>query len=379
MSNALEIRGLGKEYRISGKEHFWALRDVNLDLKQGEVLGLIGANGAGKSTLLKILSRISAPSTGTARAYGKMASLLEVGTGFHPELSGRDNIYLNGSILGMSRASIRQQFDAIVAFAGVERFLDMPVKRYSSGMFVRLAFAVAAHLDAEILLIDEVLAVGDADFQKRCLQRMDSLAKEQARSIIFVSHNMGAVAGLCDRVAWLEHGKLRQSGLPSETIEAYLQGLENLHAEKSLNERTDREGDGRGRFKTIEALSTTGTKLIPQHESLHINLAWEQEAQVKTQRLEVHLFNSRGNYLSSFQKELDGTSRQAQLSIPKLPLMPGRFFLNTHLYLDGIRADFIGRATYFEVIGNDWQANEIAVQRQNPGVVIEGEWGSTFD
>lgn len=374
MSNALEIRGLGKEYRISGKEHFWALRDLDLDLKQGEVLGLIGANGAGKSTLLKILSRITAPSTGKAKAFGKMASLLEVGTGFHPELSGRDNIYLNGSILGMSRSSIRKQFDAIVDFAGVERFLDMPVKRYSSGMFVRLAFSVAAHLDAEILLIDEVLAVGDADFQKRCLQRMDSLAKEQARSIIFVSHNMGAVAGLCDRVAWLDQGQLKQSGNPSDTIEAYLQGLENLQANTSLSERKDREGDGRGRFSTIEALSTEGKKVIQQGESLEIKLAWEQEAEVKSQKLEVHLFNSRGNYLSSFQKELDGTRRQAELSIPKLPLMPGRFFINTHLYLDGIRADFIGRATYFEVIGNDWQANEIAVQRQNPGVVLKGEW-----
>lgn len=303
-----------------------------------------------------------------------MASLLEVGTGFHPELSGRDNIYLNGSILGMSRSSIRKQFDAIVDFAGVERFLDMPVKRYSSGMFVRLAFSVAAHLDAEILLIDEVLAVGDADFQKRCLQRMDSLAKEQARSIIFVSHNMGAVAGLCDRVAWLDQGQLKQSGNPSDTIEAYLQGLENLQANTSLSERKDREGDGRGRFSTIEALSTEGKKVIQQGESLEIKLAWEQEAEVKSQKLEVHLFNSRGNYLSSFQKELDGTRRQAELSIPKLPLMPGRFFINTHLYLDGIRADFIGRATYFEVIGNDWQANEIAVQRQNPGVVLKGEW-----
>lgn len=374
MSNALEIRGLGKEYRISGKEHFWALRDLDLDLKQGEVLGLIGANGAGKSTLLKILSRITAPSTGKAKAFGKMASLLEVGTGFHPELSGRDNIYLNGSILGMSRSSIRKQFDAIVDFAGVERFLDMPVKRYSSGMFVRLAFSVAAHLDAEILLIDEVLAVGDADFQKRCLQRMDSLAKEQARSIIFVSHNMGAVAGLCDRVAWLDQGQLKQSGNPSDTIEAYLQGLENLQANTNLSERKDREGDGRGRFSAIEALSTEGKKVIQQGESLEIKLAWEQEAEVKSQKLEVHLFNSRGNYLSSFQKEMDGTRRQAQLSIPKLPLMPGRFFINTHLYLDGIRADFIGRATYFEVIGNDWQANEIAVQRQNPGVVLKGEW-----
>ncbi len=374
MSNALEIEGLGKEYRIAGKEKFWALENVNLELKQGEVLGLIGANGAGKSTLLKVLSRITAPSKGEIRAYGKMASLLEVGTGFHPDLSGRENIYLNGSILGMSRSAIKKRFDEIVEFAGVSRFLEMPVKRYSSGMFVRLAFSVAAHLDAEILLIDEVLAVGDAEFQKKCLNRMEDIAKEQSRSIIFVSHNMGAINSLCDRVAWLQQGKLQGTGKPQEMIEHYLKGLEDLNEGINLADRKDREGDGRARFQNISAHNSTGEKLIAANARLQVDLNWQSFEAHQDTRIELHLFNSRGNYLSSFQHRLSADEKSAQLEIPETPLMPGKYFFNAHLYLDGIRADFIGRACYFEVVSEKWLQNEIAVQRQNPGVNILAHW-----
>ncbi|WP_421752655.1 polysaccharide ABC transporter ATP-binding protein [Croceimicrobium sp.] len=376
MKKALEIQGISKQYRIAGKEHFLALDNINLDLEQGEVLGLIGANGAGKSTLLKILSRITAPTKGQIKVHGKMASLLEVGTGFHPELSGRENIHLNGSILGMSRASIKARFDEIVEFAGVSRFLDMPVKRYSSGMFVRLAFSVAAHLDSDILLIDEVLAVGDADFQKKCLARMEDISKAQARSIVFVSHNMGAINSLCDRVAWINQGILQATGAPNEMIEQYLGGLEQLNADSNPAERTDREGDGRARFQRIEVKAKDGSKLLKSGESLLLNLAWESSAQAKEIRLELHLFNSRGNYLSSFQHQLKGDLQKAQLSIPELPLMAGRFFFNAHIYLDGIRADFLGRACYFEVLSEEWQQNEVAVQRQNPGVEIKSSWQS---
>src|ERR1035441_10317383 len=183
---------------LSSSETFWALKDVSFDVKQGEVVGIIGRNGAGKSTLLKILSRITEPTSGQAKIYGRVGSLLEVGTGFHPELTGRENIFLNGAILGMSRAEIRARFDEIVAFADIERFLDTPVKRYSSGMYVRLAFAVAAHLNPEILLVDEVLAVGDAEFQKKCLGKMSEVARA-GRTVLFVSHNMVAVEALCPR------------------------------------------------------------------------------------------------------------------------------------------------------------------------------------
>lgn len=194
------------ERALASREEFWALKDVSFDIKQGERVGIIGRNGAGKSTLLKILSRITEPTTGRVSIKGRVASLLEVGTGFHPELTGRENIYLNGAILGMSKAEIKKNFDAIVDFAEVEKFLDTPVKRYSSGMYVRLAFAVAAHLDTEILLVDEVLAVGDAEFQKKCMGKMDEVSHKQGRTILFVSHNMGAVEQLCNRVICLKEG-----------------------------------------------------------------------------------------------------------------------------------------------------------------------------
>src|SRR5438552_2990905 len=196
----------------SSREDFWALKGVSFEVKRGEVVGIIGRNGAGKSTLLKILSRITDPTEGRVKLRGRVASLLEVGTGFHPELTGRENIYLNGAILGMSRAEIRAKFDEIVAFAETEKFLDTPVKRYSSGMYVRLAFAVAAHLEPEILVIDEVLAVGDAEFQKKCLGKMREVAEGHGRTVLFVSHNMVAVQNLCSVAMWLSEGKLLGKG-----------------------------------------------------------------------------------------------------------------------------------------------------------------------
>jgi len=202
----------------------WALRDINLELREGEVLGIIGRNGAGKSTLLKILSRITQPTEGHATLHGRVSSLLEVGTGFHPELTGRENIYLNGAILGMRRPEIRAKFDAIVDFSGVSAFIDTPVKRYSSGMRVRLAFAVAAHLEPEILIIDEVLAVGDAEFQRRCLGRMSELGRG-GRTILFVSHNISAVRGLCNRAIMLNAGRLAAEGSPGEVIRTYINGV----------------------------------------------------------------------------------------------------------------------------------------------------------
>ena len=194
-------------------EEFWALKDVSFEVRQGEVLGIIGRNGAGKSTLLKILSRITEPDRGRAILRGRVASLLEVGTGFHPELTGRENIFLNGAILGMTRAEIKRKFDEIVAFAEVERFLDTPVKRYSSGMYVRLAFAVAAHLEPEILVVDEVLAVGDVEFQKKCLGKLEDVAARQGRTILFVSHNMAAIQALCSSVMWLQEGRAIASAM----------------------------------------------------------------------------------------------------------------------------------------------------------------------
>src|SRR3981081_4096175 len=203
-------------------ETFWALKDVSFEVKKGEVVGIIGRNGAGKSTLLKILNRITEPSSGGADIYGRIGALLEVGTGFHPELTGRENIFLNGAILGMSRAEIRQKFDEIVAFAEIDQFLDTPVKRYSSGMYVRLAFAVAAHLDPEILLVDEVLAVGDIEFQKKCLGKMEDVVANEGRTILFVSHNIDAICHLCSRCILLRNGEIELSGNTAEVVAAYL-------------------------------------------------------------------------------------------------------------------------------------------------------------
>jgi lipopolysaccharide transport system ATP-binding protein len=207
------------------REDFWALRDVNFSIKRGEVVGIIGRNGAGKSTLLKILSRISEPSRGRVRIRGRVASLLEVGTGFHPELSGRENIFLNGAILGMTRAEIRRKFDEIVAFAEVERFLDTPVKHYSSGMYVRLAFAVAAHLEPEIMVVDEVLAVGDAAFQKKCLGKMEAVSQKDGRTVLFVSHNLHAIRQLCGTALLLKSGEVEALGRTAQVLDRYSQGL----------------------------------------------------------------------------------------------------------------------------------------------------------
>jgi lipopolysaccharide transport system ATP-binding protein len=203
-------------------EEFWALKNVSFDVKQGEVIGIIGRNGAGKSTLLKILTRITEPTEGRVRLGGRVASLLEIGTGFHPELTGRENIFLNGAILGMAQRELRRKFDEIVAFSEVERFLDTPVKHYSSGMYVRLAFAVAAHLEPEILIVDEVLAVGDAEFQKKCLGKIDQVSRHEGRVVLFVSHNMGVISSLCSKIIWLDQGSVRRQGEVRDVINEYL-------------------------------------------------------------------------------------------------------------------------------------------------------------
>ena len=204
----------------------WSLKDVSLDIQQGDAVGIIGRNGAGKSTLLKLLSRVTAPTTGKISVKGRIASLLEVGTGFHPELSGRENIYLNGAILGMRKREIDRKFDEIVDFSGVERYIDTPVKRYSSGMYVRLAFAVAAHLDSEILVVDEVMAVGDAEFQKKCLGKMSDVSTEQGRTVLFVSHNMAAIQGLCRQCIYLQNGQVQYYGANEKALQHYLKAPE---------------------------------------------------------------------------------------------------------------------------------------------------------
>lgn len=254
-----KARSLGQIFSRNGKdddpahEEFWALKDVSFEIKQGDRVGIIGRNGAGKSTLLKILSRITEPTEGRISIKGRIASLLEVGTGFHPELTGRENIYLNGAILGMGKREIRRKFDEIVAFAEVEKFLDTPVKRYSSGMYVRLAFAVAAHLEPEILIVDEVLAVGDAQFQKKCLGKMEDVSQE-GRTVLFVSHNMSVIQKMCCSGIFLSQGMIRSQGDVNSVTEKYLNDIYLSTQSISLSERRDRSGSGRIKIVDFQVL-----------------------------------------------------------------------------------------------------------------------------
>jgi lipopolysaccharide transport system ATP-binding protein len=273
----------------------WALQDLSIQVRHGEVLGVIGRNGSGKSTLLKLLSRITNPTTGYAEIRGRVGSLLEVGTGFHPELTGRDNVYLNGSILGLDRASITRRFDEIVSFAEVERFIDTPVKRYSSGMYLRLAFAVAAHLEPEILLVDEVLAVGDASFQRKCLGRMGHVA-EEGRTVLFVSHNMTAVQALCSRAIWLNEGQLKEEGSPGVVVSRYLQDAAATRPHQSWPDAGMAPGNDRVRLRAARArpADTDPAGPITTHSPVLLEFEYWNLREGAHLSLTLHLTNEDG-------------------------------------------------------------------------------------
>jgi lipopolysaccharide transport system ATP-binding protein len=291
-------------FKKNAKDSFSALTDLNFEINQGEVLGIIGRNGAGKSTLLKILSQITKPSNGSIVINGRIASLLEVGTGFHPELSGRENIYLNGTILGMTRKEVKAKFDEIVAFSGVEKFIDTPVKHYSSGMYVRLAFAVAAHLEPEILIIDEVLAVGDADFQKKCLGKMKEVAGD-GRTVIFVSHNMEAVKSLCSRALFLEKGRIIKDATPKEVIDFYMQRQSGSLLSQHY-EYNDAPGN---EFVKLKSVSITPIRedlkrLITVKSALQLKFEyWNEQDNIAT-NLSLHLFAATGECVFNIVTQL---------------------------------------------------------------------------
>jgi lipopolysaccharide transport system ATP-binding protein len=265
--------------KVSVKENFWALKDVSFDVYPGDRIGIIGRNGAGKSTLLKILSRITEPTAGRISLTGRVASLLEVGTGFHPELTGRENIYLNGAILGMRRSEIKNKFDEIVSFAEVENFLDTPVKRYSSGMYVRLAFAVAANLEPEILIVDEVLAVGDVQFQKKCLGKMEEVSKNEGRTVLFVSHQMDAIETLTSKAVYLKNGVISALGETKKIVNQYLHDFDD---NQQLKDYKNRSGSGKARIMNVEILKNgTKVKAVKQGESFDVLVGIECEANLK--------------------------------------------------------------------------------------------------
>jgi lipopolysaccharide transport system ATP-binding protein len=346
-------------------EEFWALRDLSFEVKRGEVLGIIGRNGAGKSTLLKILSRISEPTRGRAILRGRVASLLEVGTGFHPELTGRENIFLNGAILGMARAEIKSKFDEIVAFAEVERFLDTPVKRYSSGMYVRLAFAVAAHLEPEILIVDEVLAVGDVDFQKKCLGKMQDVATNQGRTILFVSHNMAAVESMCGSAMLLVDGQCAAVGQTSAVVQEYLRDL-NLTNAMPLGERTDRTGSGDLRFAFLSLEDQVGSQVSAfqcgTESILHLVMDNRTKRELRNVRIALGIDDQMGQRIALLDTTLVGAdisalspgSGSVRVIIPKMSLTPGRYRLTLYSTVNGIIADWMKSAAIFDVEAGDY-------------------------
>jgi lipopolysaccharide transport system ATP-binding protein len=318
---------------VSDSRYVWALRDINFEVAKGEVLGIIGRNGAGKSTLLKILSRVTAPSTGEIRIKGRCASLLEVGTGFHPELTGRENIYLNGAILGMTKQEIRRKFDEIVAFSGVARYIDTPVKRYSSGMYVRLAFAVAAHLEPEILVIDEVLAVGDSEFQKKCLGKMKEVSGG-GRTVLFVSHNMGAVSDICTKAILIEKGRITSRGNADAVIRDYVnQTLHyDLSATDSLKDPQFRRGSGHVRITAVsmhQAGSTVETNEFLPGADIELEIQYTANETVDElffllafrSSLSREIVTSTGRVQIPLVKA--GNSGKIRISLPAINLSPG--------------------------------------------------------
>ena len=342
----------------SAGEDFWALRDVSFEVKRGEVVGIIGRNGAGKSTLLKILSRITEPTEGRVRVRGRVASLLEVGTGFHPELTGRENIFLNGAILGMTRAEIRKKFDEIVAFAEVEKFLDTPVKRYSNGMYVRLAFAVAAHLEPEILIVDEVLAVGDAQFQKKCLGKMNDVAAKEGRTVLFVSHNMEVVLKLCARALLLASGRRIEAGPVNKVLATYLKG----HARSSRIvdlRHLPRPYDSEGRARLIGAgpAEQCTDWSLPFGQPLAFHLHIEALQPMKDIELGIGLFSARGFEVASWTSTYSGSLLPLQIGLNTVCvdykdalLLPGHYFLGIGLRSERGFEDYLPEALWFEVV-----------------------------
>ena len=345
-------------------EYVWALKDNNFEVERGEVLGIIGKNGAGKSTLLKILSKVTGPTTGEIRTKGRIASLLEVGTGFHPEMTGRENVFLNGAILGMTKKEIQSKLDEIIDFSGCERYIDTPVKRYSSGMTVRLAFAVAAHLDPDILVIDEVLAVGDAEFQKKAIGKMQDISNSDGRTVLFVSHNMGSVQSLCTRGILLENGKVSYAGNIDNTISKYLVGDKKSVSDLAIV--TDRKGKGNILLTAIKIQNEKNqVNVFKLGEKITFHLNFEMKNNFGSNRLKVLIgiynekeegilrFDSSANSIIEFDKELSKGSISCQVE-DHLTIMPGKYSVNLALFNNEVMEDYIAGKVLFDVVNDNY-------------------------
>lgn len=391
----IEVKNLSKLYQIGAKEAYgslreeimqavtapfkrrfspdtasdtdstlWALKDVSFEVNEGEVVGIIGRNGAGKSTLLKILSRITEPTSGRVTMRGRVASLLEVGTGFHPELTGRENIFLNGALLGMSSAEIRKKFNEIVAFSEIEKFLDTPVKRYSSGMYVRLAFAVAAHIEPEILIVDEVLAVGDAQFQKKCLGKMGEVAKG-GRTVLFVSHNMAAIQNICRRAIFLSQGEIIEDGATELVVERYLtDSIKRVPI--SLSEREDRQGTGDIKFTSVKFQNCRNENVESfvsgNFAKFVIYFENRLNHDLKNFHIAIGIDDHSGNRITALSSEVipqvlsvvPAYVTNIEIQIERLPLTEGRYGFTIFSTINGIVADWIQNAGFFNVESGDY-------------------------
>jgi lipopolysaccharide transport system ATP-binding protein len=366
-----------------GDEYLWALDDVSFEVKQGEAVGIIGRNGAGKSTLLKVLSRITKPTKGRAEIYGRVSSLLEVGTGFHPELTGRENIYLNGAILGMKRSEIQRKFDEIVDFAEIEKFLDTPVKRYSSGMYVRLAFAVAAHLEPEILLVDEVLAVGDAAFQKKCLGKMEDVA-EEGRTILFVSHNLAAVQNLCKTTILIEKGKLSFNEITHQVIANYFRMQSEENSDITILD--NHIGRRPGMYKVLREIHifTDGheSSTIRMGGNLCIQVLFRHISKISNIRFGIAIEDPLGQRLINFSPSHqaphlvneDISDGIFECIIPSIHLLPGIYYITVIIGNGSIDLDRIDRAVKINVESSDVFGTGYAPNKQHGIFYQEASW-----
>lgn len=363
-------------------EYVWALQDINFEVKQGEVLGIIGRNGAGKSTLLKILSRTTSPTTGSVKIKGRVASLLEVGTGFHGELTGRENIFLNGAILGMTKTEIKRKLDEIIDFSGVEKYIDTPVKRYSSGMYVRLAFAVAAHLEPEILIVDEVLAVGDAEFQKKALGKMKDVSNQDGRTILFVSHNMAAIQNLCDKGLVLNNGMTTFLGPIEDALNLYRGGTIKLNVDSNLL-KLPREGNGKLKFKKVKFIDRNNNEVVSPicGDLVKIILEAEVYEKLKNVAVAISFYSLGGECKLTLWSELTDTNfninegdNQFSCVIDKFPLSRGIYSANLYSTSNPDLLDWVQDAFSFEMEDGDFYRTGRAIQSDHQTVLIQHVW-----
>ncbi len=380
----LKVGSVNDRSKAADSEYVWALKDIDFKVEQGDVVGIIGKNGAGKSTLLKLLSRVTGPTTGTIKAKGRIASLLEVGTGFHSELTGRENIYMNGTILGMTKHEIDKKIDEIIDFSGCERYIDTPVKRYSSGMTVRLGFAVAAHLDPEILVVDEVLAVGDAEFQKKAIGKMQDVSKGEGRTVLFVSHNMASIRALCKNGVLLENGSVKYTGGIDDVVGYYLNDYENTLTGVPLRERNDRRGSGFAKFSSFELLvDDRRTTSVSMGQPIKLRMCIGSSRVEEAVEIMYSIYNSFGVLVASSNSRF-AMNEQIGLKVgdnwidvdyPNLPLAPGLYKVNLRVWDQYERdLDWVENAFSFEIVESDVYGTGRFYKDSSSIVVVPHKW-----